>query len=157
MNIQDAHNLAHQKMAEHGLTDWTFSWTHRRKQCGSCRHSVKEISLSKPVTAVNSEAHVLDTILHEIAHALVGPNEDHGRKWQLQAIAIGARPIACAGPNKGTVYPDGKWVGKCASCDEKIYAYRRPQGTHVHIACKRAGKPAQIAWRENTERIKPQY
>lgn len=157
MNLHDAHNLANQKMAEYGLTDWTFRWQNRRKVCGSCYHTLKQITLSKPITAVNSEEHVLDTILHEIAHALAGPYAGHGPIWKAQAAAIGARPVACSGPEKGTVRPEGKWVGKCASCDEKIYAYRRPTGTHVHIACKRAGKPAQIEWRENVERTKPQY
>ena len=41
-----------------------------------------------------SEAEIRDTILHEIAHALAGPEARHGARWKAIARRIDATPRA---------------------------------------------------------------
>ena len=39
-------------------------------------------------------AEIRDTVLHEIAHALVGPEARHGPEWKAIAKRLGATPRA---------------------------------------------------------------
>ena len=126
MNTREAHNLALKLMAEHGLlsptqgfrelTDapWTFEWSNAKRAFGSCSYRTNTITLSKPLTRLNDELAVTDTILHEIAHALTGPNKGHGREWQLMCIKVGAKPNRCAGAD--TVTPKYKYLLECPAC-----------------------------------------
>jgi len=107
--------FAWQKMKEHGLFDedvpWSFGWTNAKLQFGVCRYRTKTIYLSKPLTLLNTDEHVFDTVLHEIAHAIVGPGNGHGNLWKSVAWGIGARPERCAADD--AVTPPAKWLGVC--------------------------------------------
>jgi predicted SprT family Zn-dependent metalloprotease len=94
MNLYLARDLARSLMAQHGLRDWTFRFDHARRRFGKCSTRRKLISLSRPLTLLNSEDEVRDTILHEIAHALT-PDDGHGKRWKAMCNQIGARPVRC--------------------------------------------------------------
>lgn len=95
MNTTEAATLARRLMNEHGLRDWTFQYDRSKRRFGQCRYSSKEIGLSPALTYKNTEEIVKDVILHEIAHALVGPDvPSHGDEWQAKCVEIGARPQA---------------------------------------------------------------
>src|SRR6267154_2515819 len=89
-----AESLARELMSKHGLTalGWRFRFDRSIQRMGICRFTWKLIQVSRPLAEVNSEETVRDTLLHEIAHALVGVAAGHGRLWQIQAYALGARP-----------------------------------------------------------------
>jgi hypothetical protein len=76
MKLADAQTLLLEKMVEHGLVNlgWKVNWDDAKKRFGYCSVSKKVISLSRPLTEANPESEVLDTILHEIAHALAFSN-----------------------------------------------------------------------------------
>lgn len=44
-----------------------------------------------------SKKDVLDTILHEIAHALCDEADEHNHKWKQTVKRLGARPYATIG------------------------------------------------------------
>ena len=96
MNLYAARDLALALMRRHGLHDWAFAFDHARRRFGSCRPGRQLITLSRPLTFLNDEAQVRDTILHEIAHALT-PGDGHGPKWKRVCLAIGAEPKRCYG------------------------------------------------------------
>jgi predicted metal-dependent hydrolase len=96
VNLFDAQHLARALMRQHGLAKWTFRFDHARRRFGSCRARQKVITLSRPLTFLNPEPEVRDTILHEIAHALA-PDDGHGALWKQKCVEIGARPIRCYG------------------------------------------------------------
>ena len=68
------------------------------------------------------EKHVLDTILHEIAHALVGSHHKHDAVWKAKCKEIGCDPKATSDV---AVEVEPKWV---LVFDGKIYNkwHRRP-------------------------------
>jgi hypothetical protein len=65
------------------------------------------------LTALHDEREVRDTILHEIAHALVGPSHGHDAVWRRQALAIGSSGQRCVSSDAPAVA--GPWVGTCPS------------------------------------------
>jgi predicted SprT family Zn-dependent metalloprotease len=153
VNLELAESLTYQLMSQHGLflENWSFRWDNAKTRCGQCLTHQRVIQLSKSFVELNPEAEVKDTILHEIAHALVGPGHCHDRVWRLKAIEVGARPERCVS-DKVALAP-GKWVGVCIGCNLEIPRHRKPKyvgipGFYSHTACKRAGRPAKIEWRK---------
>src|SRR2546421_7680141 len=94
MHLSDARTLATELMQKHGLAEWRFRFDHAGRRFGSCRTSQKLITLSRPLTILNSSDQVRDTILHEIAHALT-PGDGHGERWRAMCQQIGAAAIRC--------------------------------------------------------------
>lgn len=76
---------------------------------GICRHSYKTIELSHYLSRCSPE-YILDTILHEIAHAISGYHEKHGDKWKKIA-----REIGCSGEIHGAKISE-KYLAICGSC-----------------------------------------
>lgn len=85
-------------MREHNVgKEWTFEWSRSKKNFGAAvektvrGNPVKALVLSKYMTPLLSEESVKDTILHEIAHIIVGLDHGHDKEWQKKAISIGAK------------------------------------------------------------------
>lgn len=77
-------------MQKHGLVGWDFGFNKRHRAIGLCRPSVKRIELS--IYGMNmSREDIVDTLLHEIAHALT-PGAHHGIRWKQKAVEIGCIP-----------------------------------------------------------------
>lgn len=96
MDLHDVNALARSLMAEHGIGDtWTFVFDNATRRMGQCRYAQRTISVSRHYAQHADEAHVRDTLLHEIAHALT-PGARHGLRWKAMAQKLGATPKACA-------------------------------------------------------------
>lgn len=133
MDLRDAEALALRLLQEHGLEGWTFRFDHARRRLGACHYGERRISLSKPLTLLNPEAVVRDTLLHEIAHALT-PGAKHGPSWRAMARRLGAEPRATA--RYGSVAtPAAPYELVCDHCSERIPRYRRPRGRYVCRRC----------------------
>jgi predicted SprT family Zn-dependent metalloprotease len=82
-------------LQRHGLKDWHFAFDDATRRAGSCQYRRKTITLSRHLARNASEAEILDTLLHEIAHALVGPRHNHDAAWRAKAIEIGSSGERC--------------------------------------------------------------
>lgn len=127
MDLSTAKNLAITTMAKHGLSEWDFSFTNSQIYFGSCSWSRKLITLSAPLASVNSEKRVMNTILHEIAHALT-PNHHHDEVW-----ASKAREIGCTAKvgwksigSGGDTVEISKFTRTCRSCGHELKRNSRP-------------------------------
>lgn len=69
---------------------WKFKWTHGRRQLGVCYYGKKLIKISKDYALLNDEPRMRNTLMHEIAHAIVGHEIHHGYAWRKVARSIGA-------------------------------------------------------------------
>lgn len=150
MDSRAAELLARQLMTEHGLIaeGWQFRWDRAKQRFGRCSYRGHFLSLSLPLVQLNSEEEVRDTILHEISHALVGPNHGHGLTWQHKARIIGARPSRCC--SKQAVLPPSRYIGKCVDCGVEAKYYKlsrivRSQKAY-HTKCRRRGKTGKVDW-----------
>jgi hypothetical protein len=147
MDIKLAGDMARELMHQHGLKDWTFTVDFAKRRFGQCRYRTKEISMSIPLIKLNTEEKVRDTILQEIAHALVGPRVGHTRVWREKAIAIGCDGNRCYGAE--VIAPPKTWKGTCPTCGRVTHRYRRS-----NIACgKCCGKTYnpehKFVWEKN--------
>jgi predicted SprT family Zn-dependent metalloprotease len=113
MNREAAIRIGRQKMDENGLQDWKIKTETAYSRAGVCFHYEKEIRLSEQYIARMPDEEITDTILHEIAHALLPAGHGHDDVWRDTCIRIGARPKRCV-PEGITV--ERKWVAICPTC-----------------------------------------
>ena len=97
----DAQNISDTALRKYKLWEqgWRTNFTKVTNYIALCDHTNKRIIISIPHLNARSEAELTDTVLHEVAHALVGPGHGHDEVWQAKAIEIGARPVHCAPSN----------------------------------------------------------
>jgi hypothetical protein len=104
--------LANTLLSASGLTamGWKFRINTNRSRLGVCRYRERSIEVSQyHLTSPVSE--IRNTLLHEIAHALVGPGHGHGYVWKRKAIEIG-----CTGERCGKMEAPSKYKGTCRKC-----------------------------------------
>lgn len=110
MDLDTADIMARELLSIH-LPEWDFGWNNRKRSLGVCKHSSSVIELSRTATSVNEEHVVKNTILHEIAHALVGIGHGHDSVWQAMAKSIGCDGKRCGIIDKTNLGELGvKWV-----------------------------------------------
>ena len=145
MDWSQAVTLARTLMNEHGLGHVPFEATNAKRQFGVTTHRVTSrfgtvvneelvsIGLSRPLTVVNDEACVRDTILHEIAHAKAGYAAAHGYAWRQVARSIGAQPDRVCGD--GVKQVPGAYQATCG-CGLDHNMYRMPRNRKRCRRCK---------------------
>jgi len=126
MDLKKLEQAVSEQLARYSLTGWTFGLADTKRRLGVCKHRSKRIEISKYYAIHNSEESVLDTLLHEIAHAVAGPEAGHGPIWKAVAARIGATPRACD-DSPDTVVQPGDWQTTCPACKHTHYRYRRPK------------------------------
>jgi predicted SprT family Zn-dependent metalloprotease len=137
MNLIQAKKLAIELMSDHGLLDtgWSFELDNAKTRFGVCRYRSKRIGLSQPLTLVNNEAEVRDTILHEIAHALT-PGHHHDSVWKAKCREIGCRDERCY-TKENTVTIAGKYKAVCGGCGKTFERMKRvPRGRKTACLCQ---------------------
>ena len=115
---------------------------------GVCDFDREVIAINADLLDGNSLEELLDTTLHEIAHALAGPEHDHDIVWQKWAVKLGARPVAetpwrtdnassapyrltCArcGWSLGSTTYQRNWF--CRSCRTRVNVYDNASGVRL--------------------------
>lgn len=131
MELSAAWGMATTLMREHGLDDWELVFDRAKARAGVCRAATKQIGLSRLLTALHDEAEVRDTVLHEVAHALVGPWHGHDAVWRAKAREIGCSATRCLPEEAPRVA--APWLGRCAAGHE-VGRHRRPERV---MSCRR--------------------
>ncbi len=139
----EARSLALDLMARHQLQGWSFAFNKQKRTLGLCRYASKTIELSVFFVDRNSLEEIRDTVLHEIAHALVGPGHGHDEVWKARAAEIGARPQRCGQADM----PAGRWRAHCGGCGQDFSRHRKPRSLEGW-SCRACGPEAgKLSWR----------
>ncbi|HEY0174447.1 MAG TPA: hypothetical protein VGB98_25750 [Pyrinomonadaceae bacterium] len=122
VTVERAEELIRAMMEKHGLTarGWTYKFDQTRHRLASCHEEPGNnyLSFSVPFILCNREEVLVDSIGHEVAHALAGAACGHGRRWQLHALAVGCKPEAACG--REVVSPDSRYHAVCPNCGHRI-------------------------------------
>ena len=123
---------------------WTFGFDLATSRAGVCRYVEQRIDLSVSYCLAATRAEVQDTVLHEIAHAIVGPRHNHDAVWKRKA-----REIGCAGERCHRVQHSApRWVGECG-CGQQWYRQILQRRIMRNRACTKCN--GVIKWRRNTD------
>lgn len=87
--IESVYQSASRLLQKHGLQDWQFNFDHSTRRAGACYFRNKLITLSFHLARSGTNTDIQDTLLHEIAHALVGREHHHDAVWKAKAQEIG--------------------------------------------------------------------
>ena len=148
MTKTEGYNLLEDFMEIHGLLSkgWRPKIVDDRSRGGYCHWERKILAIS--VHHLSSpEDKIVDTILHEIAHALVGPYvKQHGEIWRRKALEIG-----CSGHRCMRMQTPYKYTGFCKNCKRESKANRRTNKACGHC-CKeynnnRYSEKFKIIWK----------
>ncbi len=135
MDIDRAEMIALDLMRYY-VPDFSFSWDRSFVRFGFCHRLKKRITISKRLTELNSEEIFINTILHEIAHAISPAFSHHDEEWRKNAVSIGCDGQRCYGDDVVQVKPLYRIT--CQKCGYQILRgrYRRFRVNHLmHRNC----------------------
>jgi hypothetical protein len=89
MELEKAERLARHLMVRHGLKNWSFKFDRAKNRLGLTTFHTRTISISRHMVIAGTREHVHQTMLHEIAHALLPPSAGHGPEWKKKAASLG--------------------------------------------------------------------
>ena len=124
MELQKTKKIGRELIERHKLADtgWIFKLDYATRRFGQCNFKTKTISISTVLARLNDEEIVSETILHEIAHALVGARKGHGQEWRAKALEIGSNGNRTYGSEVRV--PERKYKAVCPVCKEEYYRER---------------------------------
>ena len=111
MELERALALGRELLDRHGLGEWSVELDRAKRRAGCCRYAERRITISRHLTVLHDEVEVEETLLHEIAHALVGPRHGHDAVWRRTAQELGATGERCLSEDSPAV--ETPWVGTC--------------------------------------------
>lgn len=167
METKATQTLANELMSLHGLIaqGWKFKLDGAPKRFGVCRHHLKTISMSRVLVELNEEPKVKDTILHEIAHALVSPGHKHDSVWRAKAIEIGCNGEqyynAPGKPADTIVYTPWKLV--CPHCKRESGRVKKTETAYACGKCSRLltgkkwSKDCLMLWVKTEQYVEPKF
>jgi predicted SprT family Zn-dependent metalloprotease len=132
MDLQDAYRLATELLDRHGPDGWSVTFDNAKRRAGVCRYAARRIGLSAPLTRLHSAQEVRETVLHEIAHALVGPAHGHDAVWAARARSIGSTAERCVPESASRVV--APWLGVCPA-GHTAERHRRPERVQACGQC----------------------
>ena len=136
-----ANTLLKEQREQRRLTDdWHVVFDLAPARAGQCVHEEHRIYLSVGHCLKASRAEIRDTILHEIAHALAGPDHHHDADWRRIARAIGCTAERCT----TTLHAVGRWVARCG-CGHTHSRHRLTSRMRTDGICRACRGP--LSWR----------
>lgn len=139
-----AHRLIGRHQAANGLArEWRFGFALASARAGACNERDQTIELSVSYCLRASRAAIRDTLLHEIAHAIVGVAHRHDAVWKAKA-----REIGCSGDRCHRVsHTVARWIGRCGC--RRHFRQRLHHRLRRGALCARCHGP--IEWRINSK------
>ncbi len=146
--LGEVESLAHRLIARHQTTSglgrtWRFDFALSSSRAGACNERDRRIELSVSYCLRATRAEIRDTLLHEIAHAIVGVGHRHDAAWKAKAREIGCSADRC----HRVSHTIPRWVGACG-CRRHFRQrlHRRLRRGAICASCQ-----SRIRWRINAE------
>lgn len=136
----------------HGRENWRVTINTRTKvRAGLCDYRICTIDLSAWLFHLNSDEAIMNTITHEVAHAIVGGWCGHNHMWRQCHRRLGG--------NGKTRYKPGEdltnghvrkrqarnWIGNCFTCGEQYTRVRISRRAGTYYRCPR--DKTRLVWK----------
>ena len=121
--LESISDLAYQLFGRHGLERWSFRFDHAKSRAGMCNHNKKVITISRRYARTASQSQIENTLLHEIAHALVGHSHGHDSIWKSKALEIGCDGKRC----HNLTFSKPKWKMRCPNSCFSTLRHRKTE------------------------------
>ena len=123
--------LARSEMDKNDLFDGGLELDFAKVRAGACHFGEKKITFSRNFVKNSNQNDIKDTILHEIAHALVGSKNGHNKIWKEMAIKLGCSARRC----HTLEFSEYKWIRFCSNQCWEQKIHRRK----ANLICKKCG------------------
>lgn len=163
MTREIAVKLLREELDKYSLNDWhiRLDTNISRPYLGLCSYKDKCIILSAHHIDTHPDIEIIDTIKHEVAHALC-PGHEHNEVWKAKVIELGGKPIVCSSlsfnPEIIDAIRSGANVDITFETETIVQTKAKYQITQLRDKCPHCGKDAIID-REllltNNDDIKP--
>lgn len=129
-----AYVLGTDLLATYGLSpEWTLAFDRAKMRAGLTNFQTKTITLSEYMIRAASEQDVRNILLHEIAHALVGPYHGHDDVWRAKALEIGCD--GCTYHGLGS-FAEPLWTLDCPCGNTHLTRHVLHKESMASYACK---------------------
>lgn len=145
MNATEARALARKMMDDNGLGQWKVEINDNKSRLGYCDYMRNTLAFSTFFfNQENAREMFLNTVRHEMAHAIVGPLvKAHGSEWRAACRRLGG--VARASTLVKVDDSEFSWVGRCP-CGKGIKRnHRKPQS--FSWTCRSCGEV--LSWTHN--------
>lgn len=92
MTRKEVYDFARSSLTQFGLDNWKLRISAQLgggKFLSLCSHKDSTIYINANAIDIHPKNEIVNTVLHEIAHAIVGPNHGHDDIWKAKAREIG--------------------------------------------------------------------
>ena len=150
-SLREVEEIANGLMAQHQgsgalQAGWSFGFDLAPARAGVCRYRERRIDLSVSYCLAATRAEIEDTVLHEIAHAIVGPKHNHDAVWKAKAREIGCRGERC----HRVQHSVPRWIGECGCGQQWFRQTLQRRMVRNRVCAKCLG---EIPWRRNTSPV----
>ena len=138
-SLTEVQSLASSLFTEYQLRHWTFKFDRAVRRYGLTNYTRKEISVSK-IYVLSPKVtlyHIRNTLLHEIAHAIVGPKNGHNQIWRTKALSIGCDGKTCG---SAPISVKKRYRIFCGCGANDFTRHRKPSKLHEEKCGKCKGK-----------------
>ena len=128
MNLWELEKLGHAWTAAEAA-NYRFEFGGYKKTLGKCYHWPKKVTVGKTYAQDNDKELVINTLIHEIAHAVAGPNHGHDKTWKKifkELLIKYNQPVQYIGAKakKNVINNHSKYKIFCEDCNAN-YNYMR--------------------------------
>lgn len=145
MQRNEATHFARTLLDKQALQDWRIllSTNASSHYVGLCSYKDKTIILNAHAIDIQPDEEILDTIKHEVAHALCPANVGHGLDWATKAEALGARTTPCNHFNLPEHVIDAIRSGQMVEMTMESISIPKYKVTRLQDKCPECGKVAK--------------
>jgi hypothetical protein len=131
-DLQDVRATADALITRYLDASWSFAFDNAKRRAGLCDYRAKRISVSRYLAARYDDETNRQTLLHEVAHALAGPQAAHGPAWKRTARSLGY--VGGTTHSGETATELAPWVGVCPA-GHVAYRHRKPVRLTSCVRC----------------------